>query len=126
MRALDGDTYDLPAIIMTAELCQTFHGLPLPEYGHRVKFGNDPKKHIDFSAVTHVEKGKGIPPFLILYITENPNTTAQARRWVLYLTKPKFPPGYSAQERQPTTCSTITWACPKTQLPKSFSSSLIH
>lgn len=77
---LDGDTYDLPAIIMTAELTQTLHGLPLPEYGHRAKFGNDPKKHTDFSAVTHVAKGKGIPPFLILYITENPNTTAQARR----------------------------------------------
>jgi acetyl esterase/lipase len=77
---LDGDTYDLPAIIMTAELSQTLHGLPLPEYGHRAKFGNDPKKHIDFSAVTHVAKGKGIPPFLILHITENPNTTAQARR----------------------------------------------
>ena len=77
---LDGDTYDLPAIIMTAELAQTLHGLPLPEYGHRAKFGNDPGKHIDFSAVTHVAKGKGIPPFLILHITENPNTTAQARR----------------------------------------------
>ncbi len=25
----DGDTYDLPAIIMTAELRQTVHGLPL-------------------------------------------------------------------------------------------------
>lgn len=77
---LDGDTYDLPAIIMTAELSRTLHGLPLPEFGHRAKFGNDPGKHIDFSAVTHVAKGKGIPPFLILYVTENPNTTAQAQR----------------------------------------------
>ena len=88
---LDGDTYDLPAIIMTAELCQTFHGLPLPENGHRVKFGNDPKKHIDFSAVTHVAKGKGIPPFLILHITENPNTTAQARRLGNVLSKAEIP-----------------------------------
>lgn len=77
---LDGDTYDIPAIITTAELRQTLHGLPLPKYGHRIKFGNDPNKHIDFSAVTHITKDKGIPPFLILYITENPNTTAQARR----------------------------------------------
>jgi acetyl esterase/lipase len=77
---VDGDTYDLPAIIMTAELRQTLHGLPLPKYGHRVKFGNDPKKHIDFSAVTHVAKDKGIPPFLILHVAGHPNTTAQARR----------------------------------------------
>ena len=55
---VDGDTYDLPAIIMTAELRQMVHGLPLPIPGHRGKFGNDPKKHIDFSAVTHVGKGK--------------------------------------------------------------------
>ena len=77
---VDGDTFDLPAIIMTAEFRQTVHGLPLPKYGHRVKFGNDPAKHIDFSAVTHVAKGKGIPPFLILHVAGHPNTAAQARR----------------------------------------------
>jgi len=77
---VDGDTYDVPAIITTAEIRQTVHGLPLPEFGHRVKFGNDPKKHIDFSAVTHVAKGKGIPPFLILHVAGHPDVTAQARR----------------------------------------------
>ena len=77
---VDGDTYDVPAIIMTAEIRQSAHGLPLPEFGHRVKFGNDPKKHIDFSAVTHVAKGKGIPPFLILHVAGHPDVTAQARR----------------------------------------------
>lgn len=77
---VDGDTYDLPAIITTAEIRMTVHGLPLPEFGHRAKFGNDPKKHIDFSAVTHVAKGKGIPPFLILHVAGQPDVTAQARR----------------------------------------------
>jgi arylformamidase len=77
---VDGDTYDLPAIIMTAEIRQTVHGLPLPEYGHRAKFGNDPKKHLDYSAVTHVATGKSIPPFLILYVAGHPDVTAQARR----------------------------------------------
>jgi acetyl esterase/lipase len=77
---VDGDTYDLPAMIFTAEMRQTVHGLPLPEFGHRVKFGNDPKKHIDYSAVTHVAKGKGIPPFLILHVAGHPDVTAQARR----------------------------------------------
>ena len=88
---IDGDTYDLPAIIMTVESGLTFHGLPLPEYGHRVKFGNDPQKHIEFSAVTHVEKGKGIPPFLILHVAENPNTTAQSRRLGAVLDKAGIP-----------------------------------
>jgi arylformamidase len=78
---VDGDTYDIPAIIMTAETRQTVHGLPLPEFGHRVKFGNDPRKHLDFSAVTHVTKGKGIPPFLILHVAGHPDVTAQARRF---------------------------------------------
>jgi arylformamidase len=77
---VDGDTYDIPAIIVTAEMRQTVHGLPLPTFGHRVKFGNDPKKHVDFSAVTHVAKGKGIPPFLILHVAGHPDVTAQARR----------------------------------------------
>lgn len=77
---VDGDTYDIPAIIMTAEFRQQLHDLPLPQVGHRVKFGNDPKKHVDFSAVTHVGEGKGIPPFLILHVAGHPDVTAQARR----------------------------------------------
>ncbi len=88
---VDGDTYDIPAIIVTAELRQTVHGLPLPEFGHRVKFGNDPKKHIDFSAVTHVAKGKGIPPFLILHVAGHPDVTAQARRLGAVLKEAEVP-----------------------------------
>ena len=48
-------------------------------FGHRQKFGNAPEKHVDFSAVTHVAKNKGIPPFLILFFPGNPDTRAQAR-----------------------------------------------
>jgi len=88
---VDGDTYDLPAIIMTAELRQTLHHLPLPKQGHRIKFGNDPAKHIDFSAVTHVAKDKGIPPFLILYVSGHPNTTAQAQRLTNVLKESEIP-----------------------------------
>jgi acetyl esterase/lipase len=88
---VDGDTYDIPAIITTAEIRQIAHGLPLPEFGHRVKFGNDPKKHIDFSAVTHVSKGKGIPPFLILHVAGHPNVTAQARRLGAVLKEAEIP-----------------------------------
>jgi arylformamidase len=79
--AVDGDTYDIPAMILTAEMRQTLHGLPLPTFGHRIKFGNDPKKHLAFSPVTHIAKGKGIPPFLLLYVAGHPDVTAQALRF---------------------------------------------
>lgn len=77
---VDGDTYDIPAMIEVAETRLRLHGLPLPEFGHRIKFGNDPAKHKGFSAVTHVAKNKGIPPFLILYVANHPDVTAQALR----------------------------------------------
>ena len=88
---VDGDTYDLPAMIVTAEIRQTVHGLPLPEFGHRVKFGNDPKKHVDFSAVSHVASGKRIPPFLILHVAGHPDVTAQARRLAAVLNQAEVP-----------------------------------
>ena len=88
---VDGDTYDLPAIITTAEMRNLVHGFPMPTFGHRVKFGNDPKKHIDFSAVTHVTKGKGIPPFLILHVAGHPDVTAQARRLAAVLDEADVP-----------------------------------
>ena len=77
---VDGDTYDVPAIIETAETRWRLYGQPKAKFGHREKFGNDPVKHRDFSAVTHVAKDKGIPPFLILHVAEHPDTSAQAQR----------------------------------------------
>ena len=77
---VDGDTYDIPKIIITAELRQALYGRKMFTFGHRQKFGNDPEKHVDFSAVTHVAKGKQIPPFLILYFPGNSDTTVQAHR----------------------------------------------
>ena len=77
---VDGDTYDVPAIIETAETRRRVHGQPQATYGHREKFGNDPAKHRDFSAVTHVAKNKGIPQFLIMHVADHPDTSAQAQR----------------------------------------------
>jgi len=77
---VDGDTYDVPAIIETAETRRRVHGLPQAKFGHREKFGNDPAKHRDFSAVTHVARDKGIPPFQILHVADHPDTSAQAQR----------------------------------------------
>lgn len=78
---VDGDTYDVPAIIETAEARWRVHGLPPSKFGHREKFGNDPAKHRDYSAVNHVAKEKGIPPFLILHVADHPDTSAQAQRF---------------------------------------------
>lgn len=77
---VDGDTFDVPAIIEVAETRWKTHGLPPSKFGHREKFGNDPAKHRDFSAVTHVSKDKNIPPFFILHVAEHPDTRAQALR----------------------------------------------
>jgi arylformamidase len=77
---VDGDTYDVPAIIETAETRRRVHGLPQAKFGHREKFGNDPAKHRDFSTVTHVAAGKGIPPLMLVYVADHPDTSAQAQR----------------------------------------------
>ncbi len=77
---VDGDTYDIPAIIEVAETRWRVHHLPPPKATHRIKFGT-PEQHRDFSAVYHVEKGKGIPPFLLMYVTNTADTTAQAMRF---------------------------------------------
>jgi arylformamidase len=77
---VDGDTYDVPAIIDTAETRRRVHGLPQAKWGHREKFGDNSAKHRDYSAVNHVAKAKGIPPFLILHVAEHPDTGAQAAR----------------------------------------------
>ena len=88
---VDGDTYDIPKIIMTAEHRQALYGGKMFTFGHRQKFGNDPVKHVDFSAVTHVAKGKGIPPFLLLYFPGNPDTRAQAARLEAVLKESAIP-----------------------------------
>ncbi|MDA0835439.1 MAG: alpha/beta hydrolase [Planctomycetota bacterium] len=88
---VDGDTYDIPKIIMTAEFRQTLYGGKMFTFGHRQKFGNDPEKHVDFSAVTHVAKEKGIPPFLVLYFPGNADTHAQAHRLTSVLNEAEIP-----------------------------------
>jgi arylformamidase len=83
---VDGDTYDVPLIIETAAARRKALGQPDPKFGHFEKFGGDPVKHRDFSAVNHVARAKGIPPFLLLYVADHPDTSAQARRFASVLT----------------------------------------
>lgn len=88
---VDGDTYDVPAIIETAETRRRVHGQPQATFGHREKFGNDPAKHRDYSAVTHVAAGKSIPPCLLLHVGEHPDVSAQAQRLATALKEAKVP-----------------------------------
>jgi acetyl esterase/lipase len=77
---VDGDTYDVPAIVETDETRRRAHGLPQAKFGYREKFGNDAAKHRDFSAVSHVARNQGIPPFLLLHVAGHPYVTSQAER----------------------------------------------
>jgi acetyl esterase/lipase len=77
---VDGDTYDIPRIIEGAAIRRKLLGQPEPRpgQGHYEKFGSDPRKHRDFSAVNHVSRGKHIPPFLLLHVADHVDTTDQA------------------------------------------------
>jgi acetyl esterase/lipase len=76
---VDGDTYDVPLMITTATERRKAKGQPEPKFGHREKFGT-PEQHRDYSAVTHVARDKGIPPFFLLHVADHVDTTAQAQR----------------------------------------------
>jgi arylformamidase len=88
---VDGDTYDIPAIIEVAETRRRVHHQPQASFGHRQKFGNDPAKHLNFSAVSHVAPGKEIPPFLILFNAAHPDNSAQAARFGTVLKEAGIP-----------------------------------
>jgi arylformamidase len=77
---VDGDTYDVPLMIETGAARRKALGQPNPKFGHFEKFGSDPVKHRYFSAVNHVARDKGISPFLLLYVADHPETSAQAKR----------------------------------------------
>ncbi len=70
---VDGDTYDVPMQIETVKGKRA--------QGYIIKFGDD-KMQKELSPVTHVAKGKNIPPFLILHVAEHPETKAQSQRLV--------------------------------------------
>jgi arylformamidase len=70
---VDGDTYDVPMQIETVKGKRAA--------GYIIKFG-DEKMQKELSPVTHVAKGKNIPPFLILHVAEHPETKAQSHRLV--------------------------------------------
>jgi acetyl esterase/lipase len=70
---VDGDTYDVPMQIGMVE--KRIADI------YRWKFGDEASQK-DLSPVTHVAKGKHIPPFLILHVADHPETKAQSERLV--------------------------------------------
>jgi acetyl esterase/lipase len=70
---VDGDTYDVPMQIRTVEKKRAER--------YQKKFGDAPSQK-DLSPVTHVAKGKNIPPFLILHVADHPETKGQSQRLV--------------------------------------------
>jgi acetyl esterase/lipase len=68
---VDGDTYDLPMQIATVEKKRA-------DFFRRA-FG-DEQSQKDLSSVMHIARGKGIPPFLLVYVANHPETRPQAER----------------------------------------------
>ena len=66
---VDGDTYDVATQVKMVE------EVPQRPYfdSHRRKFGHEAAL-VDLSAVTHVARDKGIPPFLIVHVADYPES----------------------------------------------------
>jgi arylformamidase len=73
---VDGDTYDVPLQIKTVDDKRA--------KSYRMTFGDEDSQK-DLWSVTHVAKGKNIPPFLILHVADHPETKAQSQRLVKVL-----------------------------------------
>jgi len=92
---VDGDTYDVVMQIKTVAEKRAA--------GYRIKFG-DEKMQKELSPVTHVAKGKNIPPFLILHVADHPETKAQSQRLVKALQEAGVPAkAYPAEGKNHTT-----------------------
>jgi acetyl esterase/lipase len=92
---VDGDTYDVPMQIRTVEKKRADR--------YRIKFGDEALQK-ELSPVTHVARGKHIPPFLILHVANHPETRGQSRRLVEALRAAGVPAtAYPAEGKNHTT-----------------------
>ena len=67
---LDGGGYDIPRIVASGE--------PGAEDRYAIAFGKDSTALRDASAISHVEKGKGIPSFLLIHAGQRAASRQQA------------------------------------------------
>jgi hypothetical protein len=64
---------------------------------YRITFGDEASQK-NLSSVTHVARGKNIPPFLILHVADHPETKAQSQRLAKVLQESGIPArAYPAQ-----------------------------
>jgi acetyl esterase/lipase len=92
---VDGDTYDVALQIKTVEEKRA--------KSYMSTFG-DAESQKDLSAVTHIAKGKHIPPFLVLHVADHPEVTAQSQRLVKALETAGIPAqAYAAEGKNHTT-----------------------
>jgi len=96
---VDGDTYDLPMRIATV------HKKGDTKLAERDKqrFGDESTQK-DLSSITHIAKGKHIPPFLILHVADHPDTRGQSQRLLQVLQEAGIPAKtYAAEGKNHTT-----------------------
>jgi acetyl esterase/lipase len=96
---VDGDTYDLPMRIATV------HKKGDKKLAERDKqrFGDESMQK-DLSSITHIAKGKHIPPFLILHVADHPETRGQSQRLLQVLKDAGIPASaYAAEGKNHTT-----------------------
>jgi acetyl esterase/lipase len=96
---VDGDTYDLPMRFATV------HKKGDKKLADRDKqrFG-DAATQKDLSSITHIAKGKHIPPFLILHVADHPETGGQSQRLHQVLKEAGIPAKtYAAEGKNHTT-----------------------
>ena len=110
---VDGDTYDVPLQIASVENRVADR--------YRWKFG-DEQSQKDLSPVTHITRGKNIPPFLILYVADSSDTRPQSQRLFKSLEEAGISAKISAPRIRNTTSSTTAWACPTTNRRRPCSS----
>src|SRR6185312_8056405 len=68
---VDVSVYDIPKRLKDSG--------SVPPATFKAVFGETEDLHRELSPVTHVAKGKNIPPFLILHVADRPETKAQSR-----------------------------------------------
>lgn len=90
---VDGDTFDLPMRFATV---QKSGNKRLAEVDQR-RFGDEDSQK-DLSSISHVARGKHIPPFLILHVADHPDTKGQSQRLLQVLEKAGIPAKIHAAE----------------------------
>ena len=75
---VDGDTYDVPLQIATVEERRANI--------YRQTFGDEASQK-NLSPITHVAKGRYLPPFLILHVADHPETKLQSEKLAQALTE---------------------------------------